>query len=82
MEKALETKVIQGKDTLVFAGSYQQYVDWITNNKVDRTRYRFVSLPEHLAGFHNIEYITVGQYYLNKAYCSALENNRLSKIII
>ena len=69
------------ENILVFAGNYNQYMDWINDNKADKRRYRYITLPEQLRGLHNIEYVTAGEYYLNKAW-SAFKESRLRGIMV
>ena len=53
---------------VVIAKDYRQYQDWLDSVKCDPREWVFVSHPEHLLGYHGIEVIQTGEYWLSPLY--------------
>jgi hypothetical protein len=53
---------------LVIAGTYVQYCDWLIKNQLSNMDYKYISIQEDWAGYHNIPIFLVGDYYQNQAF--------------
>ena len=53
---------------LVIAGSYVEFIDWIRENQLPLSNFKYISSPDSWRGHHRIKVYRVGQYWLNPAY--------------
>ena len=53
---------------LVVAGNFREYDYYCKINKLDRKEAKYISSPNDMFGFHNVEIIYYGTYYMRKDY--------------
>jgi len=50
---------------IIIAGDYNQYINYLKENKLQVREYKYAWLPEHLLGIH-APIFYVGEYWLNR----------------
>ena len=59
---------------LVIAGNYQQYKNYLQENKLSSQDAKYISRSEQLRGYRDVEIVRVGEWWLNPcAYDSYLQ---------
>lgn len=56
------------RPVIVIAGNYDQYRDFLRENNLSPSEYRYADRPENIIGKRGCLYILAGEYYLNPLY--------------
>jgi len=54
---------LTAQKTLVLAGCYEQFRNWVRANNFHLSDYRYIALERELLGYHNVNIEFVGTWY-------------------